>query len=255
MKFSSLDIIVKSALLNKRLTLHYYIEALKHSSDCVREMAFDDMKIVNSQSLTVQPWGAITLPCDYIEWIRVGIPNGQYLKPLNVSTGMNRMYNYGPGGIPELWPVEVQNNFDSVIFGIPYLSWYVNSYNSRGENTGGLYGYRSDGAPMTFEVMKERNEIQLNQNLNITSVVLDYLSEGRTITNATRIDSYAEKSIETYIDYGMALNNQRLSMGEKEMFYAKHVRQREIYRARNNDLDTAGIINIFRKNYTATVKS
>jgi len=253
--FSSLDAIVKGVLSARSYPIHYYRRALKFSSDCVREISFDDLKIVHSKQITTTASGAVNVPCDFVDWIRVGIINGQYLKPLNQSKGFNRMDNYDSGGHPIDWPVTNNTSSDAVVFGVPFLSWYTNSYNARGENTGGLYGYVSDGSPMTFEYFAEKGQIQLNQALGATSIVLDYIGDGRSLDNASKINPYAEAVIESYIDWKFAANNRNVSGGEKEDLYRKYVRQREILRARMNDMDTNGVMNIFRKNYQASVKS
>lgn len=255
MIYSSLDAIVKGFLMNRQYPIHYYPQALKYSSDCVREISFDDLKLINSKQLTVNTDGSVTLPSDYQDWVRAGIINGQYIKPLNQSKGFNRMTNYDANGHPISWPVSNTVSSDAVVFGVPFLSWYTNSYNARGENTGGLYGYVSDGSPMTFEIFPEKNQLQLNQSLGATSIVLDYIGDGRSIDNASHINSYAESTIESFIDWKFAEANRNVGGGEKDRLFRRYVREREILRARMNDMDVNGIINIFRKNYQASAKS
>ena len=95
----------------------------------------------------------------------------------------------------------------------------------------------------------------MSQDLNAPTVVLDYVSDGRTTDNASKINSYAERTIESYIDYGFAENSKTTGGGEKQRLLEIYRNERRILRGRMNDLDLQGIVNIFRKNYTGTVKS
>lgn len=62
MRQYSLDIIVKAYLSKRGLSMHYYIEALSHAVDCMRELNFDTMKTVKTVKIPVNSYGAIPLP-------------------------------------------------------------------------------------------------------------------------------------------------------------------------------------------------
>lgn len=253
--YSSLDNIVRGFLLNKQYTLHWYVQCLKYASDCLRELSMDDLQVVNSTVLKLNAYFAAPLPDGYIDWIRVGIENGQYVKPLTQIDGMNRTYNYGSDGNPKPWPQLREGQSDLAYFGVPYLTFFSNSYNSRGENTGALYGFRSDGSPYIFQVMRERNEIQFDSTISFNKFVMDFISDGRTSSAATRVDPYAEKTIEDWMDWQLDENNRSVPAGEKERKFDKYVGSRTILRARKNDMGPAEILNSMRKNYTGTIKT
>lgn len=255
MKYSSLDTIVKGVLMNKGYTLHWYLQCLKYASDCLRELAMDDLKIINSASITLTPYSAAPIPVDCIDWIRIGIKNGEYVKPLTQVDGYNRMYNYGTNGLPKPWPDIVENLSDLAYFGVPFLTYYVNQYNSRGENIGGLFGYRTDGSPFTFMVVKERNEIQLDPQLHAKTIVLDYISDGRSASAVSMVDTYAEACIEAWCYYQFSEHNRSVSDSTKERLYQKYVGQRVVLRGRQNDLTADDILGIFRNNYNASPKT
>src|SRR5262245_61632986 len=162
MRRSNLDTIVRGELLNHGFSLHFYLQVLKYASDCLREMAMDDLKVVNSAELTLTSYKAVTLPCDYLDFVAMGPKNGQYIKLMAATDGFNRMYNYNSSGDPQPWPSAGDSAQVLADFGIPQLAFYINSYNNRGENIGGLYGYRSEGSPYIYKILEERNEIQLD---------------------------------------------------------------------------------------------
>lgn len=255
MQYSKLDYIVKGFLLNRGYTLHWYVQFLKYASDCLRELSMDDLKIVNNAVLTLNSYSAATIPADCLDWIAVGVRNGQYVKPLTQVSGFNRNYNYDANGNPQSYPSIIEGASDLAYFGVPYLTYYVNSYNSRGENIGGLYGFRTDGAPFIYEVIKERNEIQFDPSLGFDKVVLTYISDGRTSSAASMIDKYAEKTIEDWIDWQHAEHNRTIPSGEKERKFNKYVGSRTVLRAREDNLSVDDIMTIWRNNYTATVKT
>jgi hypothetical protein len=255
MQYSKLDYIVKGFLLNRGYTLHWYVQFLKYASDCLRELSMDDLKIVNTVVLTLNQYYAVTIPSDCLDWIAVGLENGQYIKPLTQVDTLNRAYNYDSNGNPKPYPQTLEGVSDLAFFGVPYLTWYINSYNSRGENIGGIYGFRTDGAPYIYQVMKERNEIQFDSSFPCKRVVLTYVSDGRSSTAASMVDTYAEKTIEDWMDWQHAEHNRTIPSGEKERKFNKYVGSRTVLRGREDNLSVDDITAIWRNNYTATVKT
>lgn len=258
MKWSSLDSIVCSQLLNRGYTMHRYLPFLKYASDCLRELIADDLKIINSVTLTLNSYNAIAIPSDCVDWIRIGMQNGQYVKPLMQTDGFNQQYNYQPNGQPAPWPAIAEGLSDLAYFGVPFLSYYVNQYNSRGENIGGLYGYRTDGSPFIFQVFPQRGgsgEVQFDSSLGITNCVFDYISDGRTASGISMIPYYAENCIEKYIDASLLENNRSVSDSSKERLWNKYVGARVVLRGRMNELTADDILSIFRNTYSATVKT
>jgi hypothetical protein len=70
MKYRSLFEIANSILLQKGYPVHYLAMYLKYGADCLRELTFDTLKIVNKVSFE----GATEydLPCDFVDAVRVG---------------------------------------------------------------------------------------------------------------------------------------------------------------------------------------
>lgn len=64
--FITLDDIVKSILLQRGLTKHWYFKFLKLAADCLRELRFDTMGFVLSKEIEAPANGVITLPSNVI---------------------------------------------------------------------------------------------------------------------------------------------------------------------------------------------
>lgn len=256
MYYSTADQIVKSILMNKKYSIHWYVEVMKYLSDCLRELAMDDLKIVNSTWLTLTPYRAAAIPPDFLDFIRIGVPNGEFVRPMTQNEGYNRLLNYDPNGNPQPWPQIPDGGQNLTVFGVPYLSYYVNMYNARGENVGGLYGYRTDGSPFTFEIVPERNEIQFDSQFSgCERIVMDYLSDGRTVSAASKVITYAEKTIEDYVDLQLDENNRSTPESVKMRKERKYVGSRTLLRGRLNDLTVDDYLSIYRNTYNAAPKT
>jgi hypothetical protein len=99
MKYSSLDTIVKGYLLQKRYPMHFYIDFLIYAARCFEELHMDTIGNIRTVRLPVNDYFAVRLPDDYIDWTKVGIESGQFIKPLIQREGMNRRNNYTTQGI------------------------------------------------------------------------------------------------------------------------------------------------------------
>ena len=112
-------------------------------------------------------------------------------------------------------------------------------------------GYQED----TFQVFKERNQIQIDQKLYVENVVLQYISDGQSADAATLVDPYAIKTIQAYIDSQLKAHNRNYNMGEKQLAQNEYIRERKILRARKADWSIEKIKRIVQKNTMAAPKS
>ena len=236
--------------------MHWYLQALKFGSDCLRELTFDTLKNVNTIKLAVDSTGAVDLPCDYVDWVKVGVPVGQYVQPLKQKGAINRLQNLDSTGQPINYPD------DSVIlspFNYPYLNgvngyWWGNGFSSNGQYLGKWYGFNSGNIQDGFGVFRERAQIQLDQYSGATYIILEYISDGQSSDSGTQIHPYAQKTIEAYVLWQFKEHNRTVGEGEKQRAQDQFSTQRRILRARLNDLSAADIIKIVRKSYKASIK-
>jgi hypothetical protein len=115
--------------------------------------------------------------------------------------------------------------------------WYgfTIQWNDRLEYTGKNYGARVNRAD-TFSIIPERNEIQLHNDIKATSIILEYISDGSEIDNATQITPYAKSTLEASMSLQEEENKSKPNQGLLERKQRKFDQQHTILRARINPL-------------------
>jgi hypothetical protein len=203
----TLDIIVNNVLLKKGYPIHFYLQALVYAINGLRELHFDSLGVVKSEKFQVNDYKAIKLPKDYVDYVRIGVENGQFVRSLPKREGINRLNNYDGG--------------QKILFSEPSTWAGYGAVNEYGENLGQLYGL---GEVTTgFKVIKERGEIQFDQNIG-DYVVLDYITNGTSYDNATNVNDYAQAAIEAFIDWQFKAHNRSYSGSEvQQAKYKKRI--------------------------------
>ncbi len=255
MRYQLLDNIVRSALMQKSYPLHYYIQGLKSASDCLRELTFDYLRNVNTIQLPIDTTGVADLPCDYVDFVKIGVPVSQYIRPIVQKQSINRLQNLDNTGNPIVYGDAVL--MDNSIFSpsiINSLAWFNGTISDNGEPLGRMYGYNAGNIQDGFKIIRERGQIQLDQNIDANFVVLEYISDGQSSDNATQVHPYAQKTIEAYILWQFKEHNRSYSMGERQAAQMEFNAQRRILRARLNDLTKDDYQRIVRKSLTGTIK-
>jgi hypothetical protein len=230
-------------------SLHWYIQALKSASDCLRELTFDTLQNVNTVNLTLSASGSADLPCDYVDFVKVGVPYSQYVRPLVQKDSINRLQNKESSGNV----IPYSDNSDSDFLFVP--SFYVSDFiNDNGEPLGRLFGFNAGWIQDGFKILRERGQIQVDQQLGATSIYLEYISDGQCSDNATKVHPYAQKTIEAYILWQFKQHSRAYGSQERELAKNEFSTQRRILRARMNGLTAQDIKRIVRKSYSATIK-
>lgn len=253
MTFTSLDTIVRSVLLQKGLPLHWYMQLLKYSSDCYRELAFDSLRAINTVELLIdQRMKAANLPCDYIDWVKIGIPEGQFVRPLVQRDTINRLTNYTAQGQPITYGVP-NNQIQDFFFWPGY--WMYSNIDDLGENLGRMFGGTAGFQNNSFKVIPERGQIQFDETLAATVCVLEYISSGQAINNTTKIDLMSQACVEAYMDWKYKSHSKRFSAGEAEQAFQHYKIELRRFRARKDDVTIQDIRQTIFRNYIAAPKT
>ena len=228
--------------------IHFYLQALKSASDCLRELTFDSLKNINTVKLPVSDTGVVILPCDFVDDIKVGVERGQLIKPLVQKDSINRLQRKDSTGTPINYDqIEDGEVFSPVIFESDYIS-------DDGEPLGRMFGFNAGWITDGYKVLRERGEIQIEQGVCTDSIYLEYISDGQCTDNATRVHPYAQKTIETYIFWQFKEHSRTYGAQERELAKREFEAQRRILRARLNPLKKEDYMRIARKGYSATIK-
>lgn len=243
MKYTSLHKIVTGYLLKKRYPIHFYIEFLTHCASGLTELHFDTLQNVQTKLLPINSYGAISVPIDFLDWVKVGIPNGQFVRPLASRTGLSRLNNIDSSG--NIIPYDIDDVLGNFLSGI--------NINEKYENTGRQYGTRANGVN-TFLYVKERGEIQININISATNIVLEYISDGSENNNATKVHPYAIATLEAYMNWQNKENSRSTGAGEKQRARSQYDHEHRLLRSRLNPLSKADLTYIFNSNTHGSIK-
>lgn len=250
MKWTNLDTIVKGLLISRGYPIHYYMPFLYQASRAYEELSFDSLRNIKTLKIPINSYGAIPLPCDFMDWVKVGIPNGQFVRPLSSRQGINRLNSFDDGGNKVAYGEDTSTTiFDSIFF-----NGYQQYYNQNGEFTGRMFGVGSGNDSNTFRYVPEREEIQLHENIAATDVILQYISDGSDADNATMITPYAKSTIEGYIIWKMKEASRTYNMGERAEAKKQYEVQHQFLRGRLFGLTKDSIYSTLRKHTHGSIK-
>lgn len=250
MIWSNLDVIVRRTLLEKSMPLHWYLEYLVHASSAVRELSFDTLQLINTEFLPVNSYGAVDLPDDFVDDLGVYVPANGLMQQLPKSFILNPLRQRNSDGSFVPYENTDTQGINSDGFGLSLtwgFYWNVNDY---GETTGRYFG-APGGIQTGYQVFKERRQLQLSNDYIGSGIILQYISDGQRIDNATQIDTQAIKCIQAYIDWQSSPSRAITDSGEARTFYV----QKRLLRARLNNITVADIKNIIHNNSIASIKS
>ena len=89
MKVYTVNEIVRSALLTTSKPIHYYMNYLHYALKGVKEIGFDSPFKIKSTVITIDSNNEITLPDDFVDYIKVGWEKGQYVIKLIEKDSFN----------------------------------------------------------------------------------------------------------------------------------------------------------------------
>jgi len=250
MKFVTLNGITRSYLGQLRKPIHYYPRFLKYASDSLRELLFDTLQIINTARVPVDDLYQAKIPADCVDWTKIGIQVGQYIRPLIEKESLNRLANIDTSDGTQITYPAPQYADDWV----GTLQWQGVNTNTNGENVGGYYGLGAGSEPDTFKFIPERNVIQLNQNLQDSKIVIEYISDGTYTNAATKIPPYAQKTIEAYMDWQYKLHSRTFDKGDSDRAEIYFYKQHGILRARKNNLTPELVERIINRHRKASIQ-
>lgn len=251
MRWTNLDTIVKGLLIARGYPIHYYMQFLYLGSRGYEELHFDSLACIKTIKIPINSYRAVPVPCNLMDIVKVGIPNGQFVRPLTSRPGISSLNNFDDAGNKILYGedgIEI-SAFDSIFF-----NGYQTFVNENGEFTGRMFGIGSGNDPNTFKFIPEREEIQLHENIIGTHVILQFITDGTDCDNATMIIPYAKSSIETYIIWQMKEGSRIYTDSERGESKRKHDLEHAKLRARKNTLTKDKIKAIVRKHTHGSIK-
>jgi len=251
MIFSTIDTIIRRSLLENSISIHWYAEYLFHATSCVRQLTTDTLQVINTINLPISADGSVDLPGDFVDDISLSIPSGGILIPMPKQNYINPLRIHDTTSGAFVAPNENQTTSDvNTVYGFPYSWSYYRNVDDYGGATGRRFG-GTGGTKRGYSVIKSQRRIQLTDSFDGGSVVLQYISDGQSIDNATQVDTLAYDTIQRYIDWASSPSKGKDRSLEGMAYY----NQKRLLKARLNPLTVTDIKNILRNAYTATIKT
>jgi hypothetical protein len=187
-----------------------------------------------------------------VDAIRVGNELGQYVLAWAEKEGFNRLNNFDaqgnkiPYGDIEAANGILPNNWEGF--------WYTNYINDKGEHLGRIFNNKPSFRN-SFQILRERNEIQLDVSYAGQFITMDYITDGISVDASNNVHPYAAASIEAYIIWKMKEHGRQYNISERQIAKDEFYNQLRILRARINAIDTIDIQRSLSRNYGPTIKN
>lgn len=221
--YISLNEIVNEALLDLGFSSHYKEQFLSWGLRYYKKLRMDVLREVRTIQLTMTPWKSVVLPDDAVDWIMIGIKDGEMLKTFVNDPKLSPRASAADNGAP------VAPTFNNVDVSGEGVQWF--NCSDLGEDPGKLYGMliKDNGLGyFTPNFHEGVNEIQLSAQVPAgTTIYLMYLSNLFDPNRDTIIHPYAQPSINLGIHYeslkhkryagDRRISNDMVSMAKKEL--------------------------------------
>jgi hypothetical protein len=253
MFINTLDQVVASAMADigetsthkERQFLHWAIEGY---GDFLMDSAFDKTEI-RTLLLPMNEQGAVPLPEDFVDWTKVGVQVGRYVKNLSSNTHMS-LTPENDNRADKSFNITTVTE-DDLTIPLPYYN-YVNNH---GEHKGGFYGY---GAGTKggghFIINRKLCRMEFKGSVPRTNVYMEYLSNCYEPCKDTFVHEYAAKAIKLYIHWMRKENNDSLPIAVKERARQNYFDELRMARARCDDFTLQDLVDIMNREYKLSVK-
>ena len=217
----SLDEIIKSLLIQQgETTEHKYMQYLDIAIRGLKELTFDTLQQVKTETLIVNDNLTVDLPKDYVNYTRIGQCK---------SHGRIETLGYDEY-------LCIQNNIDCC--GAPEAHDFSGLKSASGGNsrnaelTGGWYGVGGGYRNGYYRIDREKHQIALSSELSGESIVLEYISDGSNINGDMKINVLAEEALRAYIYWKLVQRRSGIPLGEKENARRDWYNEKRLARAR-----------------------
>jgi hypothetical protein len=217
----TLDEVIKSLLIQEgESTEHKYMQYLDVAIRGMKELSFDILQQIKTETLTVNDNLTVDLPKDYVNYTRIG----QCKSHGRVETLGYDEYLCIQNKVDCCGDVSAQD-----FSGLGKAS----GGNSRnGELTGGWYGRSGGYRNGYYRIDREKGQIALSSELSGESIVLEYISDGSNPDGKMKVNSLAEEALRSYMYWKVNQRRSEVPLQEKELARRDYYNEKRLARAR-----------------------
>jgi hypothetical protein len=248
MTLVTLDSITREALATCGLPIHYYWRFYHFIQGAFRESILDYLQVVTTAKIYIDHKGEATLPDGFIDYIRIGVARGQYIKMLTPEDKLSRIPNLDADGNETSFTAVTRHQ---------YWGSYGVLINDGGESIGKDFGHGNGGNHWSFKILPERNAIRFDAGFSENDeIIIEYLAYGISTNTASQVSVYAVEALKQYAIWQYKLhsrhfNNQDASIAEGHFYNAERKARARII---GGEITRESLLAAMRKNYSQTIK-
>ena len=234
---TTIDSIVRSVILERSLMPHDYIILLSHGLSCLKELELDSIGKVKTVILKPDEFSQAPLPCDYVDWVRVGQPSGEYFIQFGPSNKLMRNKQMTDG---QYTPRE------SITMG--WESSYVYDWFDHNCYRPNL----TQNPPRNdeFMILEEQGLVQFKVGYKTgDEITMDYIYFDKT-SASSNVHKYAEETIKSYMEWKHMLKFPKVQAYDKAEAKRNYQEQRTILDRRLNDLTPEVVKRLFARRFS-----
>ena len=237
MRFLSLDQIVCSLIINRQYPVHYYLQFLKYSIDCLKEIHERHMAFaVNSKRILLNDLKSADIPEDCQTIIKIGYLDGQRFSVMTPDDSITVSYNRDSEG----QPVPHETTGDYSVAGL------IRNFDSNGNVLGGNFGATYSPSWNKYKVIKDQSRIQVSQDYPYNHIDIEYLTDGTEVDNFTKVIPIMEKPIHAYCIWQMKENSRAYGLQERGIAEDAYNKEIRVLRANAADWSMEEVLDILR---------
>lgn len=250
-RFYKVSAIVDEFLDDNDLTEHWFNKSLRWAIRAIEEIKMDVWQDVKTCVLKISPTRTVILPDGFVDWVKVGVPYGQYCITLGVNDDLR--VDHRDVNRNEITRGLFSQNIPNGIDFNNYGGYYFFNYN--GASVWGIGG----GLPSKgfFKVHDKGSckELLIDYSFAGDSIYLEYITSGFDPCGETVVHPYMKDYVLKFMEHMFESKNNPKAT-ESSIFRKGqdlHWAERKV-RARFNPLTPKDLLNVSRANTRLTAK-
>lgn len=189
--------IVDEFLVDNDLTEHMFNKALAWAIRGLEEIKLDSWQDVKTCLLTVTARKTVVLPPDFVDWVKVGMPVGQYCVTLGVNDAL-RSDARDPNRGDTVRGLLSQHLPNGMSFG-NYGGYYF--FNYRGASISGVGGGLPSKGYFKLNDNGTCKELLLDYDYGYSQVYVEYITNGFDPCGESVVHPYLKDYLLKYMDF------------------------------------------------------
>tara|TARA_R100001369_G_scaffold78588_1_gene108311 strand:- start:100 stop:1299 length:1200 start_codon:yes stop_codon:yes gene_type:complete len=206
-------------------------DVIFHAKRGLQEFSLDTLKSIKSQELSVPPSLAVTIPQDYVNYVKLSwidqagvkhtvyptqLTSSPYKAPIQDQAGNIIQDNFednidGTSQTNARWAANNPSNITG-LYGqndLPSIAYMNDWWGESGWGFGGYYGQRYGGDPVNMNVNGWFNIDEAQGTFNFSSdlagklIILEYISDGLAYDLDTKVPKMAEAAMYAHINHAI----------------------------------------------------